>query len=210
MTVWHPLINDSPALLIFYSPKKVKDAFWSQVLTVYSLLLTAIISIFRHELTKFHALTVSVIVASPLTIYLVIYSIVAMFVTLHRLENVLGKGHLFRRLLVLFAAAIWTALTIYSFVPGNAPRFAQQSCQPRPLVLNFFLITPISVGLGERHEKPWLGVVIALPLFLIILAWVTAILLKRDLIWPPGQPYRLNFWRVWWVFSGLRSLYRQR
>jgi len=42
-------------------------------------------------------------------------------------------------------------------------------------------------------------VVIALPLFLIVLAWVTAILLKRDLIWPPGQPYRLNFWRVWSV-----------
>ena len=191
------MINDSPALLIFYSPKKVKDAFWSQVLTIYSLLLTATISIFRHELSKFHALTVSVIVASPLTIYLVIYSIVAMWWDLHRLEGVLGKGHVLRRLLVLFAAAIWGALTIYSFIPGNSPHFAQQSCKPRPLVLNFFLITPISVGLGQRHEKPWLGVVIALPLFLIILAWVCAILLKRYVIWPPGQPYRVNFWKVW-------------
>jgi len=128
-----------------------------------------------------------------------------MWSRLHRLEDVLGKGHLFRRLLVLSAAAIWTALTIYSFVPHNALRFAQQSCQPRPLLLNFFLITPISVGLGARHEKPWLGVVIAIPLFLIILAWVTAILLKRDVIWPPGEPYRVKFWEVWWVFSGFKD-----
>ena len=194
--------NDLTAILIFYSPKKVKDAFWSQLLTVYSLLLTASISIFRHELTKFHALTVSVIVASPLTIYLVIYSIIAMWGSLHRLETVLGEGHLFRRLLVLFAAVIWSALTIYSFIPKYAPHFAQRSCQPRPLVLNFFLITPISVGLAQRHDKPWLGVVIALPLFLIVLAWVTAILLKRHVIWPPGEPYRVKFWEVWRVFSG--------
>ena len=120
-----------------------------------------------------------------------------MWGNLHRLENVLGKGYLFRRLLVLFAAAIWTALTIFSFVPHNTTRFSQQSCQPRPLVLNFFLITPISVGLEERHEKPWLGAVIALPLFLIILAWVIAILLKRHDIWPPGKPYRVKFWCVW-------------
>ena len=163
---------------------------------MYSLLLTACISIFRHELTKFHALIVSVIVASPLTIYLNIYSIRAMWGGQHRLENVLGKENLFKRLFVLFATVIWAALTIYSFIPKNTPRFAQSSCKPQPLVLNFFLITPISVGLMERKEKPWLGVVVAIPLLLIITAWVTAILLKRRVIWPPGEPYRVNFWKV--------------
>ena len=116
---------------------------------------------------------------------------------LHRLEDVLGKGHLFRRLLVLSAAAIWTTLTIYSFVPRNVIRFAQQSCKPRPLLLNFFLLTPITESLEERHDRPWLGAVISVPLFLLILAWVTAILLKRDIIWPPGEPYRVRFWEVW-------------
>jgi len=43
---------------------------------------------------------------------------------------------------------------------------------------------------------PWLVVVIAIPLLLLISAWVTAILLKRRIIWPPGEPYRLNFWKV--------------
>ncbi|KAF9653696.1 hypothetical protein BDM02DRAFT_3107670 [Thelephora ganbajun] len=184
------------SILIFYSPKRVKDTFWSQVLTIYSLLLTACLSIFRNELTKFHALTVSVIVASPLTIYLVIYSIRAMWGGQHRLDNILGQGHLIKRLFVLFAAAIWIALTTYSFIPQNAPRFAQGSCKPRPLILNFFLVTPISIGIMERKEKPWLGVVVALPLFLVILAWVVAILLKRHTIWPPGEPYRFNFWKV--------------
>lgn len=163
---------------------------------MYSLLLTASISIFRHELSKFHALTVSVIVASPLTIYLVIYSIRAMWRGQHRLENVLGQGHLMKRLFVLFGAAIWIALTTYTFIPGNASHFAQASCKPRPLLLNFFLITPITVGLQKRKTEPWLIGVVALPLFLIVLAWVTAILLKRRVIWPPGEPYRVNFWKV--------------
>lgn len=174
----------------------MKDAFWSQVLTIYSLLLTACISIFRQELTKFHALTVSVIVASPLTIYFIVYSIRAMWGGEHRLENVLGKGHLVKRLFVLFAAVVWIGLTTFSFVHRNISQFAQASCKSRPLMLNFFLITPISVGLMERKEKPWLGVVIALPFFLIVLAWVTAILLKRHVIWPPGERYRVNFWKV--------------
>ena len=138
----------------------------------------------------------SVIVASPLTIYLIIYSLRAMWGGHHRLDSVLGKGHLFRRLIVLLAAAIWIAFTIYSFVPQNASHFAQRSCQSRPLVLNFFLLTPISVGFEAGENRPWLAVVVALPLFLIVLAWVTAILLRRHVIWPPGQPYRFNFWKV--------------
>jgi hypothetical protein len=167
------------------------------MLSIYSLLLTAGVSIFLNELTKFHALTVSVIVASPLTIYLVIYSISAMFGGKHRLEGVLGQGQLFKRLFVLVAAAIWTTLTIFSFLPKSAPHFSQNSCQPRPLLLNFFLITPFSVAIEEGQEHPWVGPVVALPLVMIIVAWVTAILLRRHIIWPPGEPYRVNFWKVW-------------
>lgn len=163
---------------------------------MYSLLLTACISIFRHDLSKFHAVTVSVIVASPLTIYLVVYSIRAMWGGEHRLENVLGQGHLSKRLFVLLAAVIWLALTIYSFLPQNTLHFAQSSCKPQPQLLNFFLITPISVGLMERKEKPWLGAVVAIPFFLIVLAWVVAILLKRRVIWPRGEPYRPHIWKV--------------
>jgi hypothetical protein len=189
-------INDSLAFLIFYSPDDVKDAFWSQILTIYSLLLTAGISIVQGTLTKFHAVAVSVIVASPLTIYLVVYSLAAMFGSMHRLEDILGKGHIFKRLVVLVAAAIWGTLTIYSFLSGSIHHFAQESCRPQPLLLNFFLLTPISVSIMERRDLPWLGPVIAIPLFLIVLAWVIAILLKRRVIWPPGQRYRFNFWKV--------------
>lgn len=141
-------------------------------------------------------MTVSVIVASPLTIYLIIYSIRAMWGGQHRLENVLGKGHLFRRLFVLLAALIWVALTIHPFLSRNAAHFAQRSCQPRPLLLNFFLLTPMTVGIELGEDHPWVAVVVALPIFLIILAWVTAILLKRQVIWPPGEPYRVKFWTV--------------
>lgn len=184
------------SLLVFYSPKNVKEAFWSQVLTIYSLLLTAGISIFEGQLTKFHAVTVSVIVASPLTIYFVVYSIRAMWGGMHRLENVLGEGHLLKRLFVLIAAGIWIAFTIYSYLPGSVNQFAQASCRPQPLLLNFFLLTPVSVGIMERKDLPWLGPVVAVPFFLISLAWAIAIYLKRHTIWPPGEPYRFNFWKV--------------
>lgn len=138
----------------------------------------------------------SVIVASPLTIYLVIYSLAAMFGSMHRLENVLGKSHIFKRLVVLVAAAIWGVLTVYSYIPGSIHHFAQASCRPQPPLLSFFLLTPISVGIMERRQLPWLGPVVAVPLVLIVLAWVIAILLKRRIIWPPGQRYRFNFWKV--------------
>jgi len=62
--------------------------------------------------------------------------------------------------------------------------------------LNFFLITPISVSIMKGDQKPWLGPAVAAPLFFIILAWVVAILLKRHVIWPRGEPYRFNFWKV--------------
>jgi len=174
------------------------------MLTVYSLLFTAGTSIFQHKLTKFHAVIVSVIVASPLTIYLTIYSICAMLGGMHRLEKVLGKGNLFRRLLVLFAAATWVVLTIYSFLPQHVSHFSQESCQAQPLVLNFFLITPITSTLVEWHNNPWLRVAIPTPLFLTILAWVTVIFCKRHVIWLPGEPYRVRFWRIWRVFSDSR------
>lgn len=138
----------------------------------------------------------SVIVASPLTIYFVIYSIRAMWGGQHRLEHVLGQEHLFKRILVLFAAGMWAGLTVYSFLPENAQRFAQSSCKPQPLLLSFFLMTPISVGIMKKDQKPWLGPTVATPLLLIILAWVVAIFLKRHIIWPRGEPYRFNFWKV--------------
>ncbi|KAF9788064.1 hypothetical protein BJ322DRAFT_1046832 [Thelephora terrestris] len=189
------------SLLVFYSPDDVKDAFWSQVLTIYSLILTAGIAIVLGELTKFHAVTVSVIVASPLTIYFVVYSIRASWGGIHRLENVLGRKHLFRRLFILLAAAIWIAFTIYPYLQRNASHFAQTSCRTQPLLLSFFLLTPISVGIMERHRFPWLGPVIAGPFLLIVLAWVIAIIRKRRIIWPSREPYRFNFWKTLTVVS---------
>jgi len=38
---------------------------------------------------------------------------------------------------------------------------------------------------------------LAVPLSLMIVAWAAAIILKRREIWPPGQPYRPRFIKVW-------------
>jgi hypothetical protein len=63
------------ATLLFYShkPEAIREAYYAQVLTLYSIMVAAVIAVFQHNLTKFHALIAIELVASPLTIYMFLY-----------------------------------------------------------------------------------------------------------------------------------------
>jgi hypothetical protein len=67
------------ALLIFYAdePEEVSEAFWSQTLTLLSIIVSAAISISENNLTKLHAVIAAQLVMSPLTLFLGVYSIVS-------------------------------------------------------------------------------------------------------------------------------------
>jgi antibiotic biosynthesis monooxygenase (ABM) superfamily enzyme len=73
-------IRLTPAgILVWFSTEndEITEAFWSQTLTLYSVLVAAAISISETNLTKFHAIIASELVMSPLTIYLAVYSVVS-------------------------------------------------------------------------------------------------------------------------------------
>ena len=192
----------APAVLIFYSPKRVQEAFWSQILTIYSLLFTCFISVIRGDLTRFHALVVLALVLSPITIYFVAYAIRSFWSTEHRLESLLGRTRYLRRFIVLFAGAAWLAILIYSYLPKGAERFAQASCKGRSVTDYFYLIVPL-LYLVFNTDLIYPPIVFALPIILMIIAWVAAISRKKNEIWPQGQPYRPRFLKVWSVTVAL-------
>ncbi|KAF9781538.1 hypothetical protein BJ322DRAFT_1076750 [Thelephora terrestris] len=187
------------AVLVFYSPRRVKEAFWSQVLTIYSLLLTCLIAIIRQDLTRFHALVVLALVLSPITIYFVGYSIRSFWSTHHRLENLLGRENYFRRSVVLFSGLAWLAIFIYTYLPKGVRNFAQASCKGRTAIEGFYLTIPFQYlwDWAVLYQVVYPVIIFAVPLATIIAAWIMAIVRKREEIWPPGEPYRPRFVKVW-------------
>ena len=188
-------------MLIFYSPRRVHEAFWSQVLTIYSLLLTCLISIIRGDLTRFHALVVLALVLSPITIYFVAYSIRSFWSTKHRLDNLLGRDHYLRRFIVLFSGAAWLAIFIYTYLPRGVEHFAQASCTGRSVTEGFYLTLPFQYiqWAAEYEHIIYPAIIFTIPFVIIAAAWITAIVRKREEIWPPGEPYRPRIVKVWSV-----------
>jgi len=185
-------------VLVFYSPKRVEESFWSQILTVYSLLLTCIISIIQGGLTRFHALVVLALVLSPITVYFIGYSVRSFWSTKHRLESILGRSHYFRRFVVLFAGASWLAIFIYTYLPKGIERFAQASCKGRSVTEGFYLTVPfLYIQAFAEIGIVYPAILFALPFVVMIVAWTTAILRRRQEIWPPGEPYRPRIIKVW-------------
>ena len=183
------------ALLIFYSPNRVKAAFWSQSLITYSLLITCATSLLQGSLTRFHAVILVSLVCSPVNVYFTGYSIRA-FWTSHRLDAALGKKQYARRAMVLFSVVVWIAILAYAYFPHA--KFAQDSCRGSSVAESFFLGAPFIFALALAVG----GAVGVLVLFLatptlVIVAWVFAIIRRRKEIWPPGEPYRPRFGRVW-------------
>lgn len=191
-------------MLIFYSHKRVHEAFWSQILTIYSLLLTCLISIIRGDLTRFHALVVLALVLSPITVYFIGYSIRSIWSTRHRLENLLGPSHYLRRFVVLFAGASWLAIFIYTYLPRGVEHFAQASCKGRSVTEGFYLTVPfLYIQAYANNGIAYPAVLFALPFVVMIAVWTTAILRRKEEIWPPGEPYRPRIVKVWSVTFAL-------
>ena len=186
------------AILIFYSPRRVKAAFWSQTLITYSLLITCGISLIKESLTRFHAIILISIVCSPVNFYFLCYSIRA-FWSSHPLDAVLGRKQYVRRGMMFFAVSVWTAILIHAYLPQRYTKFSQDSCQPWDTPAEQFFLGVLFVW---AYDLLHLGGPVALFLFLliptfIIVAWAVAIIQRRKEIWPPDQPWRPRFGKVW-------------
>jgi hypothetical protein len=172
-----------PAILIFHAPKRVKDAFYYQISTIYTLLITCSVSLFQVNITRLHATIAIFIVSSPVSIYFIIYS-VRTFWGEHRLDTVLGRKNYLNRGLIFFAAGIWIAIVIYTSLKSTQSRFTQGSCR---------IITAQEVFAlrGLIGSPPVIITAIA------VLSWAFSIVLARKEIWPPGERYRPKFTTVW-------------
>ena len=179
-TTW---INPPLAVLIFHAPRRVKDAFYYQMSTVYALLITCSVSLFQGNITRLHATIAIFIASSPVSIYFLVYSIKA-FWGAHLLDAVLGKKDYLNRGLVFLAVGVWISIVIYTSLGSIHDRFAQGSC---PAIT----------------EQEVLGVdgIISAPSICItavaVLSWTISIVLARKEIWPPGERYRPKFVTVW-------------
>ena len=187
------------AILIFYSPNRVKAAFWSQSLITYSLLITCATSLFQGNLTRFHAIILVSLVCSPVNIYFTGYSIRA-FWSSHRLDTALGRKQYGRRAMVLLSVGIWIAILVYAYLPERYTKFAQDSCRGSTIAESFFLGAPFVFAyiLPVEGRAGVLVAFLMIPI-LVIVTWVIIIVRRRKEIWPPGEPYRPRFGKVWYV-----------
>ncbi|KAK7691908.1 hypothetical protein QCA50_005313 [Cerrena zonata] len=188
------------SILVFYSPKGAKEAYWSQILSIYSVLFTCSISIFQVELTRYHATLAVVLTGSPLSVYLFIYSIMSFWYRKHRMNGILGDGQMLPRILIIIAGGIWTAILSYVLSSAHVSHFAQESCSGQvPLDKSLYLYP--FVLLKVLRQTPILFLPIVGILLLILLSWIIGIILQRKAIWPHDEPWRPRFGRTWSVMG---------
>ena len=189
------------AILIFYSPQSAEEAFWSQMLSIYSLLFTVEFSILRSSLTQFHAALATVITGSPLTIYLVLYAIVSFKRKSHRLGAILGKGQWFTRLVVIVGGICWVALLFRILTSKHLVHFSQRSCEldsDEPRLANYLYVFPFLIlTLAYKEDVHWLIWTVIGIVSLTALSWFVAIALQWRTIWPKEERWSPRIRRVW-------------
>ncbi|KIJ50521.1 hypothetical protein M422DRAFT_245142 [Sphaerobolus stellatus SS14] len=199
------LINILTTLIIYYDPASLSDPFWAQLLNIYSVLISNVISVAESNLTRIHAVIATGLVGSPLNFYLFFYAVRSIWGG-ERMKKILRKD-LCTRILSILAWTIWITLVIYILVP-DTQHFSQRSCQIQynPLIFKGFFFLPLVVLHLLFKTQDHIVTEIAgfllflalLPVAITILAWVVAIVRSREEIWPiwpVRQPHRVyNIW----------------
>lgn len=185
-----------PAILLFYSPKGAEEAVWSQILSLYSVLITCAISIFQTSLTRYHAAIAVVLTGSPLSFYLLLYSVMSFWYQKHRLNGVVGKDRLLPRMLIIIAAVIWISIFAYILSASHLSQFSQESCSNLVPVDKSFYVLPF-VMFKSVSAVPVLFIPLLAILLLIPLSWIIGVILQRKTIWPPCEPWQPRFGRTW-------------
>jgi hypothetical protein len=194
--------------MLFFSdePDEVTEAYWSQLLTLYSIIVAAAISIFQTppSLTKFHAIVAVELVASPLTFYLAIYAIRSFFNNKHRLDRLLGRGKLHYRVMAIGTFALLVAFYIYILLPSHVQKFSQASCDAKSILVKAnFLLPAIFFFVIFTYAGILPGILVTLPFIFVAFSWVATVYIRRQELWyKSGKRRNPSFWDVWWVLPG--------
>ncbi|KAF8523249.1 hypothetical protein JB92DRAFT_1624088 [Gautieria morchelliformis] len=194
------LTNHFVAILIFHDPEGLKASFWSQILSVYSIIIPCVIAIITRSLTRIHAILATTTAGSPLNIYIVIYAIRTMWGNANHLGPTLRRGQIIPRIMVLGALVAWIGLTVYIMLPSHLSHFVQVDCERKAgaqLVPDFYFLHVVLFR-NAQLSGPWKWTMIS-PVPLAVVSWIIAIWRRRREIWSPGKQYSPRFWRVWQV-----------
>ena len=187
--------------MIFYSPADTETALWSQLLTMFSLLLTAWFTITQATISRPYAVLAAVIAGSPLSIYLFLYAAVSFWHRSHRLKHIFGDGQLIPRFLAVVAGGLWIALLTFSLLVPDGRHFAQRSCEgvQQYEILDTIYLAPFFFFEIIAVVSPQLAVFIIFPIAATVLAWTLIIVIQRKNIWPQGEKWRPHLSRIWSV-----------
>jgi hypothetical protein len=100
------------AILVYYSRdiEKIKDSYWAQNFTVYSVLVAAAIGMAKQNLSKMHTIVAMEFVGSPLTFYMAFYAIRSFLGNQHRLSKLFDGPRWWYRIVALCTFAIWAVM----------------------------------------------------------------------------------------------------
>jgi hypothetical protein len=190
--------NDRPtAILMSYSKDmdKIKDAYWAQTLSMYSVMIAAAIGMVKHNISKFHSVVATTLVGSPLTFYMALYALRSCFGHQHRLHELFDTNvrcSILRRIVAFGTLMTWIAYVGSSLLSPDT-QFAQSSCQAR-MSWDHAVLLPIldSVFSPANYASIPLGIAV------IMGSWGFAIYRHRKALWhKDGVKGWPTFFDVW-------------
>ncbi|KAJ7683411.1 hypothetical protein B0H17DRAFT_1333284 [Mycena rosella] len=211
------LANLLLGIIVMYHPAESSTAVWTQLLTVYSLLISGIIATGQSSLTRFHSEMTITLVMSPLSSTLVVYSILGFLGRSHRLDSILShrREHLLPRLLVLVFATISLALVIFTNA-ATTKHFSENPCELDSVyrsvsgLLRNLLFIPyagVVVSLISFSSGDVGGVLVLLsPFIVLVVAFVYAVVKQRHWLVKRFQ-IQNNRWKIWVAWDSLAVQY---
>jgi len=197
------------SVVVLYSPEDMADAFYGQLLQMYSLLIAAVIAIAARQLSRLHVIFVLLAVSSPLSLYLTIHAIRRSIIRRDtRLKPVFGyedipEGEAVRfrwsvwrarlnRALVLVIIPFWFAVLVISL--KRRDWFNQRACDDlnNGNLTDLFFLGPVLLLYGKSIGTQ---ATILAPFVALVLAWIGALVIQRELLFKKGELPRP--WLVW-------------
>jgi hypothetical protein len=174
--------------------QSIKAAFWTHIATFCSIIISAVISLRRGQLSFYHYMLAVQTAGSPMLFYMAIYAIRSWFGNQNRMDILIGKskGHWNRYGVVsILALLVYIGFWVLAWNPGMRLPFAQRLCGSDPYWFEL-LSDPFSSAVGEIAT--WIGgggydYNFYLILFMIILRSLTglACLIGIGIVWKRVQ-----------------------
>ncbi|KAJ6587502.1 hypothetical protein DFH09DRAFT_1307733 [Mycena vulgaris] len=211
-------------IVLMHSPAESSTAVRTQLLTVYSLLISAIIAIVKTDMSRFHSEMTVFLVMSPLSSTLVVYAILGFCGRSHRLDTILSqrREHLLPRLLVIAFAIISLGLVFFSRI-ANADHFAANPCEvdeayrtTAGIVANLLFIPYAGVALiivfelttARGADATPIGGVLLLsaPFLVVVISFLSALVAQRH-VFPKQYKLQNKRWRIWVMWDVVAKQY---